>query len=731
MISIASAFAAAASEKVRFDDIVNRLEATGRASDVPLIRKAYDFSCAAHEGQKRQSGDPYMVHPLGVSLILTLMNLDPQTIVTGLLHDTVEDTLVTLDEVRDNFGDDVAQLVDGVTKLSKIHFSSREARQAENFRKMFMAMAEDIRVILVKLADRLHNMQTLSHLPEEKRQRIATETIEVYAPIAGRLGMQEIKIELEDYAFYYLKPEIFKRIDQHVARVKKQSSRFIEEVQDLVRKDLEKHHVDADVRGRFKHHYSIYRKMETQNLEFHQIYDIIAFRVMVDDMSQCYEALGSIHSLWRPVPGRFKDYIGMPKLNNYQSLHTTVIGPHGHRLEFQIRTREMHEMAEWGVASHWRYKEKTRMKEKDETKFQWVRQFMEWQRDVKDPAEYLDIVKLDLFATDVYVFTPKGDIREFPRGSTPVDFAYSIHTDVGHRCVGARVNGRIVPLRYILRSGDTVEIITRSGQRPSKDWLKFVQTSKARSNIRQYIRKQQRDKASDIGRELLQKEFAKFGADLNRQMKEKTFRKFLDENSIGSGDELMAQVGYGKMTPNQVVAAVLPGDRLKKEKEPRKETTLSRIFRRATERTRGIVRVQGLDDILVSMAKCCSPIPGDSVIGLVTRGRGVKVHRLDCSRALSIDPARRVDVAWEDESEQRALAKIRMVCLDRPGQLAEISKEISARGVNISNAVCRSIGDEKALNTFEVTVKGTRELNRLIQGLGKLKGVISVERIVS
>lgn len=731
MKTTASALNLPKSDKVRLEDVEKHLKEYATDSDLDLLRKAYVFSTKAHQGQKRKSGEPYMSHPLCVALLLAEMRLDIATVVTGLLHDTVEDTLVTIDDLLSIFGEPIAKMVDGVTKLSKIKFSSREARQAENFRKMFMAMAEDIRVILVKLADRLHNIRTLQYLPEQKRHRIATETLEVYAPIAGRLGIQEMKIELEDLAFHYLKPEVWSKIDEQVSYYRKHSEKFITEVQDAVKKELVSHSIDAEVQGRFKHHYSIFRKMEAQSLDFNQIYDIIGFRVIVEDLPACYTALGLIHSLWRPVPGRFKDYIGMPKLNNYQSLHTTVIGPHVQRVEFQIRTRQMHEIAEWGVASHWRYKVKGEMAEKDEMRFRWLRQFMEWQKDVSDPAEYLDIVKLDLFATDVYVFTPKGEIREFPRGSTPIDFAYSIHTDVGHHCVGARVNGRIVPLRYGLRSGDTVEIITRSDHSPSKDWSKYAKTSRARSKIRQYIRKQQRDQALTIGKEILEKEFRKFNTETSRELRRANLDTFMKSRGIDSEEELMAQLGYGKVTPRQVVHSLLTPEQLREFKgEKPKETTLKKIFRRATGRSKGIVRVQGFDDILLALGKCCSPIPGDSITGFVTRGRGVTVHRTVCLRALSLDPERRIEVQWDERTDNRSTAKIRVLCHDRPGLLAQMSKEISSHDVNISTATCRSIGDQKAINTFEIGVRSVHDLNRLMGALEKLKGVISVDRVI-
>jgi GTP diphosphokinase / guanosine-3',5'-bis(diphosphate) 3'-diphosphatase len=716
--------------KIKLDDILHLMEEYYKGDELDLVRKSYVLSARAHSGQKRHSGEPYMVHPLHVAKILSEMNLDVATVVTGLLHDTVEDTLVTLDEIRDLFGDSIARLVDGVTKLSKIQFSSREARQAENFRKMFMAMAKDIRVIFVKLADRLHNMRTLHHLPEEKRQRIALETLEIYAPIAGRLGIQEIKVELEDLAFRHSKPEVWAKLNSQAARLKKKSEKFISDIEKKISVEMRKYQLKGRVYGRLKHNYSIFRKMEGQNLEFDQVYDVIAFRVVLEDIAECYQAIGLIHMLWRPVPGRFKDYIGMPKLNNYQSLHTTVIGPDGQRIEFQVRTRYMHELAEWGVASHWKYKEKSKLAKKDEDKFRWMRQFMEWQKDVSDPAEYLDIVKLDLFASDVYVFAPDGNIREFPRGSTPIDFAYAIHTDVGEKCSGARVNGRIVPLRYILRSGDTVEIIKRADSKPSKDWLKYVQTSKARSHIRQFIRSQERARSETIGRELLVKEFSKHQADLHRLLKGVRFQTFFRNKNIDDVKDLYMRVGYGKLTPREVAVAIIPSDQLLDEGGVKlEETTIAKIFKRATQQSRGVVKVQGIDDVLVALGKCCSPIPGDNVVGYVTRGRGVTVHRVDCSRALSIDIERRIDVAWDDKADTLSSVKIKMIAVDSPGLLAQVSKEISARGVNIANAQCRSIGDKKAQNTFELGVKNSKDLNQLIHSLEKIKGVISVERV--
>lgn len=711
------------------EDILETVSHYNPGADFDLIRKAYVFSAKVHQGQKRQSGEPYLIHPIEVAGVLAGMRLDAPSIATGLLHDTVEDTLTTLVEIEQLFGKEIAHLVDAVTKLSKIDFVSKEERQAENFRKMFIAMAEDIRVILVKLADRLHNMRTIHHLSEERQIKIAQETLDIYAPIAGRLGMQEVKIELEDLSFKTLKPDVSRQIEEKTVLLKKRSDKTMEEVEELLNDKLKEYSLTAEVQSRVKHPYSIYRKMEQQNIEFEQVYDLIAFRVIVASVQQCYEGLGIIHSLWKPVPGRFKDYIGMPKTNNYQSLHTTVIGKGGQRMEFQIRTREMHEIGEWGIAAHWKYKDKGAVANKDEIKFRWLRQFMEWQKELLDPAEYLDTVKLDLFASDVYVFTPKGDIREFPRGSTPVDFAYSVHTDIGHQCVGSRVNGRIVPLRYTLKSGDTVEIITSSNHLPSKDWLKFVGTSRAKAKIRQYLREDEKQKSTQMGEEMLTREFAKYHEDFNRIQKSESFENFLKKGGFKSREHLLSMLSYGKVSPRQVVATFLPPDKLS-EPQPSEESGFSRFFKRSAEKAKGIVRVGDHDDVLVSFSKCCNPIIGDSIVGFISRGRGVRVHTLECPKVLTTDAARRVEVTWDKKAKGVfSQAKIKVVCVDKPGLLADISKSISAQGANIANAFCRTTNDQKAINTFDIGVENLSHLYTLIKALEKVKGVISVERI--
>ncbi len=714
---------------VRLETILEEVHRYNSEADLDLIRKAYVYSAKVHQGQTRRSGEPYLIHPLEVANILAKMKLDAPSIATGLLHDTVEDTLVTVEEVEQLFGRPIARLVDGVTKLSKINFTSREQRQAENFRKMFMAMAEDIRVILVKLADRLHNMRTLGYLPEEKQIKIAEETLDIYAPIAGRLGMQEVKTELENLCLKFLKPEVFSDLSEKVEQLEKKSGRFIEEIREAVSKKLEEYSIRGEIQARVKHVYSVYKKMEEQNITFDQIYDLIAFRVIIGSIPQGYETLGLIHSLWRPVPGRFKDYIGMPKINNYQSLHTTVMGPKGQRIEFQIRTREMHQIAEWGIASHWRYKESGEIDMKDELRFRWIRQFIEWQKELSDPAEYLDTVKLDLFATDVYVFTPKGEIRELPSGSTPVDFAYTVHTEVGHSCVGARVNGKIVPLRYRLKSGDTVEILTQSGHKPSKDWIKVAQTSRAKAKIRQYIREEESEKALHLGRELLEGELERYGLSPSKVQEGERFESLLKERGIKGKEHLYTLLGYGKLSVRQMVSQLVPKEKLAEPAEKAKDSPISRIFKKAFEKTRGTVQVSGYDDLLVALAKCCNPIPGDSIIGFITRGRGIKIHATTCSKVLASDEARRVDVSWNLKAKTPTLTKIRVICVDKPGLLADISKSISGEGVNISQATCRSIGDQKSMNTFEVGITDLKHLHHVMKSLEKVKGVISVERV--
>jgi len=711
----------------KINDILEMVASYDSDADLDLIRRAYVFSGRAHQGQTRLSGEPYLVHPLGVARILAEMRLDVQSIVAGILHDTVEDTLTTLEEIERCFGREIMELVDGVTKLGKIQFTSSEEKQAENFRKMVMAMAKDVRVILIKLADRLHNMRTLEYMPEEKQDRIAKETLEIYAPIANRLGMQKMKVELEDLALRYLKPEVYKAIDEQIASRRGRLERYIDEVADLVKKEMSSHGINAEVKGRIKHYYSIHRKMETQHLTFDQVHDLIAFRIILEKISECYEALGIIHSMWRPVPGRFKDYIAMPKVNNYQSLHTTVIGPHGERVEFQIRTKEMNEVAENGIAAHWKYKEGGKIKDVDERKFRWIRQLLEWHSELADPTEFLETVKLDLFADSVYVFTPKGDLVELPRGSTPVDFAYAIHTGVGNTCVGARVNGRIVPLKYELRSGDTVEILTQKNKHPNKDWLQFVKTSRAKTKIRMYLKELERERGVSIGKGLLMKECELYHKSFTQLIEEPKLKEFAKIKGYKDVDSLMIAIGYGKISPHAVCEYVYP-DLQKKTEQPSGVSRLAEVVKRLVGRKKGIIKVDGYDDFLIHFGKCCNPIPGDPIVGYVTQGRGISVHIATCPRAMEYDAGRKVRVEWGGDAGFLRTAKVRVVCVDKPGMLAAMTDVITRHGVNIARAVAGDKEGELSVNLFELEVDNVNRLKKVMKSLEGIKGVVSVRR---
>ncbi len=725
---------------LRLNDILDRVQAYHPEADLDLVKKAYVYSAKVHQGQLRQSGEPYLVHPLEVAGILTQMKLDEASIVTGLLHDTIEDTLATKEEIADLFGAEVADLVDGVTKLSQFSAgNTQQEKQAENFRKMVVAMARDIRVLLVKLADRTHNMRTLAHMAPEKQERIARETLDIYAPLANRLGIQWLKSELEDLAFRYLKPREHAELAERVESRARERDRFMAEVVATLRSKLEEAGIAADVHGRVKHLLSIWRKMRVQELPFEQIHDVIAFRIVVDSVAQCYESLGIVHSLWRPVPGRFKDYIAIPKPNRYQSLHTTVVGPRAERVEIQIRTKEMHAVAEHGVAAHWVYKEggaKASRKEKkearraDEQIFAWLRQLLEWQQELSDPTEFLETVKVDLFADEVFVFTPKGDVKSLPRGATPVDFAYAIHSEVGHQCVGAKVNGRIVPLRYQLKNGETVEVLTSPTSHPSKDWLSFVKTSRAQARIRQHIRQAEHARSLEIGREVAERELRRYGMSLSRLQKEGELAKAAAALGYRQGDDLLVAMGYGKVAPAQLLQKVLPPDKLAQPPaEAPRESRLSEIFRKMARRAVGGVRISGIDDMLVRFGRCCHPVPGDPIVGFITRGRGVTVHTATCEKALASDPLRRIDVSWDVKGEFRRPVSVRVVTNDRPGILAKISQTFSEAGLNISQALCRSTGEDRAVNTFEVSVGDLRELTQVMRSIERIDGVQSVERV--
>src|SRR5438270_8558109 len=723
---------------IRLNDILEKVSAYHPDADVDLVKKAYVYSAKVHQGQVRKSGEPYLVHPLEVAGLLADLKLDEASIVAGLLHDTIEDTLAKPEEIRELFGQEVLDLVEGVTKLGTFQSSqavSIEEKQAENFRKMLVAMAKDIRVILVKLADRTHNMRTLEHMRPDAQQRIAQETLDISAPLANRLGIQWIKIELEDLAFKYLKPGEYADVETQLAQSQKDRQRFIADVVELLKTKLQEAGLDAEVHGRPKHVYSIWKKMRKNGLSsVTQLHDIVAFRLILKTVPACYEALGLSHSLWKPVPGRFKDYIAIPKPNMYQSLHTTVIGPNGERIEIQMRTEEMHRIAEEGIAAHWAYKEGRNGK--DDAKFAWLRQLMEWQQDLKDPREFLETVKVDLFQDEVFVFTPKGDVKSLPLGSTPVDFAYAVHSEVGARCIGAKVNGKMVPLRYKLKNGDSVEILTSPGARPNKDWLGFVKTSRAQAKIRSFIKTQQRERSIDIGRDLLEREFKRFDLNFGKVVKGTDFLKAANEMGHSRPEDLVSAVGYGKLSPANVLNKLYP-DAQKKVAEA---TTgngepggnrLTELFRRVAQRTRttGGVRIGGVDDVLVRYGKCCGPVPGDPIVGFITRRRGVTVHVRGGKKAMETDPERRVDVAWDVHGEFKRSVNLRVKSDDRKGLLARISESFADLGVNIIQANARSNGERGALSTFEVEIADVKQLNDVLSAIGRIPGVHSVERV--
>ncbi|MBW4054983.1 MAG: bifunctional (p)ppGpp synthetase/guanosine-3',5'-bis(diphosphate) 3'-pyrophosphohydrolase [Proteobacteria bacterium] len=713
---------------IRLNDILDKVSAYNPTADHNLIRKAYVYCAKVHQGQTRLSGEPYIIHPMEVAGLLADLKLDVPSIVTGFLHDTIEDTLATSEDLVRMFGSEVADLVEGVTKISKINFKTKEESQAENFRKMLLAMAIDIRVILVKLADRLHNMRTLEFQDEVKQRRIARETMDIYAPIANRLGISWVKVELEDLSFRYLHPEIYFDLVKKISQKKQEREAFVEEAKSIITEKLAFYGISGEVSGRSKHLYSIYRKMEKRNVEFEQIYDLIAVRILVDDIRECYEVLGVIHSAWKPIPGRFKDYIAMPKGNMYQSLHTTVIGPHGDRLEVQIRTHEMHSVADAGIAAHWKYKEGKGYDEKEVKRFAWLRQLLEWQQDLQDSKEFMDSVKVELFTEEVYVFTPKGDVKGYPKGSTPIDFAYSVHTDIGHRCVGAKVNGKLVPLKYELKNGDIVEVITSPHHTPSKDWLKIVKSSRARNKIRAWIKIEERKRSIVLGREICEKDFRKYSINLQKIQKSGEFKKIAAEFGYAADDDLLAAVGYGKISSNQIVAKILPEEKLK-ERAEHKETRLESVINKLKGRSSSAVEIGGLDDVLVRFGKCCNPVPGDEIIGFITRGKGVTVHTSDCQFALESDPERRVDVAWNKVKSAVLPVKIRVLCHDAKGILATITLAITNCEANIVSAQIQSTIDQRGENIFEVNVTNLAHLQKVMNSLMKIKGVIKVERI--
>jgi len=702
-------------------------------ADVDLIRRCHAYAEERHKGQFRRSGDPYLVHPVGVAKIIAELNLDVPSICAGMLHDCVEDTTATSDDIHHRFGEEIQKIVDGVTKLGQIPWTTREERQAENFRKMLLAMARDIRVILVKLADRVDNMRTLQFMSRDKQERIARETREIYAPIANRLGIQWMKIELEDLSFRFLEPQEWESLRNQMESTEGRRQAYIAEVCVKLVEVLKENEIAGLVSGRAKGFWSVYQKMKRTGRDLEQVYDVIAFRVITDSVRDCYATLGTIHSNWTPIPGRFKDYIALPKPNLYQSLHTTVIGPGSERMEVQIRTHEMHRTAEQGIAAHWQYKDQTAMAAGDRKAFAWLHQLMEWQRDLKDPAEFIQTVKIDLFEEEVFVFTPKGDVKALPKGATAIDFAYAVHSKVGDHCSGARVNGMIVPLRYLLRNGDVVDIITTPSQRPSKDWLKFVVTSRAQTKIRHHLRNEQRERSRRLGRDLLSKALRNQHRSLAVAEKDKLLEKAATALHLGSSDEIFVHVGYGKLSPEAAAQAIYP------QAAPALDVTVDDLPaialetpllpRRETKRSVGGVRVQGEADIVVRFAKCCSPVPGDAIVAFISRGRGVIVHTRQCSKAFNLDPARSVDVSWDEDTRQLRPVAVEVISEDKPGILAALSKCFMEHGVNIAQAKCRATEDNRGQNTFQVAVSHVDQLKKVLRAIQGIDGVISAARI--
>jgi GTP pyrophosphokinase len=711
------------------DELVATLRSYLPESDHQLVRRAYAFAARCHAGQVRKSGEPYFAHPVAVAFLLTRLRLDGASISAGLLHDVAEDTTVSIDEIAQRFNGEIAAIVDGVTKLDKIKFASREQKQAENFRKMLVAMSRDIRVLLIKLADRMHNMSTLLSMRPDQQRRIAQETLEIYAPLANRLGIGWMKAQLEDLCFRHLHQEEYRKLAALVGQRVAERQAYVDEVVGELRKILGTEGLSgADVSGRPKHLYGIWRKMTAQNVTYDQIYDAQGFRVLVEDLKECYAALGAVHTAWKPIPGRFKDYIALPKANRYQSLHTSVIGPYAERIEVQIRTREMHRVAEEGVAAHWRYKERGEsIAVRDEERFAWLKQLLEWHVGVKDSDEFLDSMKVDLFADEVYTFTPKGDVKVLPRGATPVDFAYAIHTKVGERCVGAKVDGAMVPLRHQLRNGNIIDILTRQDAHPSSDWLEFVVTARARTKIRTYIHAEQRQRALEVGTDLLEKAFRRVRFSLSRVQSHEKFPRLLQHFGVSSFDDLAVLVGYGKVEAADAATWILPEEKLA---EPVVETPQVKRPRKADKKKSGAaITVSGYDDVLVRFGKCCAPVPGDPIVGVVTRGRGITIHARGCPQALAADSLRRLDCEWNRETGAAATVMVRVYSENEAGLLAAMSARFTEAGIDIQSAHCRVVEGRKAVNDFEVTVSSIDQLQGVIASLSRLKGVTRVERV--
>jgi len=713
---------------IRLNDIIDKVAAYKEISDneLDLIKKAYIYSAKVHAGQTRISGEPYLSHPLEVSAILADLKLDISTISTGLLHDTVEDTLATIQEIDDLFGKDIAFLVDGTTKISKLEYVSKLESQAESFRKFILATAKDIRVVLIKLADRLHNMRTLKYLPEDRRIRISQETMDIYAPLAHRLGINWINTELEDLAFQFSNPKDYRKVTKLVSSKKKEWRNYLNEVKNTISSKLNELNIDADVTGRFKHNYGIYKKMQFQSKDFEKVYDILAFRVLTNSENECYQTLGAVHTIWKPIPGRFKDYIALPKTNGYQSLHTTVLGPLGEQVEIQIRTKDMHEYAEYGVAAHWNYKEQNVNGNGSYEMYSMLRKLVE-HKDIEDPAEFLDAIKGELISNLLYVFTPGGDLIELQRGATPVDFAYAIHSDIGDHCSRAMVNRALVSLDYKLKTGDTVEITINKEQKPNRDWLSFVVTSKAKTKIRSWLRTLENKKAEEIGKSIAERKLRDKGININDIFKKDKLTEIFEKFELNNLEELYRAVGFGNISINDLIKFVKPETELHTADKAYRIDKIIKNIRK--DEMKDAVLVKGFNDIMTRFAKCCSPLPGESISGYITRGKGITIHKNDCPHLLEVDPQRKIEVEWDKKFNEQMPAKIFVECIDKPGILSKLTKTISSSDVNILRVEMDSIEIEKAKGVFNLTVDNVNQLIAVIESLKKVKGVLSVDRI--
>jgi guanosine-3',5'-bis(diphosphate) 3'-pyrophosphohydrolase len=714
---------------IRFEDLIDKVRGTNPEADIELLRRAYVFSAFEHKGQVRHSGEPYLVHPLEVADLLADMRLDVVAIAAGLLHDIVEDTQTPIERIQELFGPDVAHLVEGVTKLGAIRFSSSEERQAENFRKMLLAMVDDIRVILVKLADRLHNMRTLHHLPEERRIKIAQETRDIYAPIANRLGMSKIKNELEELAFKYLEPKPYEALRASVESRRRTNEGMIEDLKQNISAKLAEAQVPVlAIDGRIKRLFSIHQKLKRQKIDLDQVYDLVALRIVTQSVRDCYAALGIIHQTWSPVPGRIKDFIAMPRPNGYQSLHTSVVSERGFPFEVQIRSSEMHKIAEEGIAAHWKYKEGRVGADRDEQHFLWLRQLLEWQQEVRDPQEFLQNLKIELYAEEVYIFTPKGEVKALPRDATPIDFAYSIHTDVGHQCVGARVNGKMVPLRTRLRNGDIVEIVTAPGHKPSRDWLNIVGTSRARSKIKHFIHGEEKVRSYELGRKLFEKEARRYGLNLKSLAENDGLARVAAECGMSRPEELFASIGYGKLAARVVLAKLVPQEQLKEAPETGIASVVRRVLGTGDEK----IKVRGFDDLMVFRARCCNPIRGERIVGYITRGKGVSVHAASCSNVMNLlyDPERRIDVEWDKGADAAPYTvRLSIQVEDRKGILADVSSKIAGINTNIRN-VEATVDSQMGRIDMTVEISDVKHLQKVIKSLKSVAGVVDVERAV-